>query len=238
MGYRALYSNISGTNNTAVGTDALFNSSGNDNTAVGSLALNNNNGGIGVTAVGSNAGTNIPAGMTNFTAIGFNTGRFFSISNSVEIGNSSVTWIGGNTFWSTYSDGRIKENIMEDVPGLAFISKLRPVSYNLNIHKQDEMMYGDKLDRREWAGRYDIEKRRISGFVAQEVEQAATKCGYDFHGVMKPNNPNGLYSLSYSEFVVPLVKAVQELNTQNEEMKQELERLKAQVEELRKMIAK
>jgi peptidoglycan hydrolase CwlO-like protein len=55
---------------------------------------------------------------------------------------------------------------------------------------------------------------------------------------VKPNNPNGLYSLAYSEFVVPLVKAVQELNSQNQELKQEMEQLKSQMEELRKMIAK
>jgi hypothetical protein len=49
-----------------------------------------------------------------------------------------------------------------------------------------------------------------SGFIAQEVEAAALAVGYDFHGVDKPKNENSHYGLRYAEFVVPLVKAVQE----------------------------
>ena len=54
-----------------------------------------------------------------------------------------------------------------------------------------------------------IEKEKIifSGFVAQEVEKAAKEVNYDFSGVDKPGRENGLYGLSYAEFVVPLVKA-------------------------------
>jgi chromosome condensin MukBEF complex kleisin-like MukF subunit len=53
-------------------------------------------------------------------------------------------------------------------------------------------------------------KTIFSGFVAQEVERAAKDAGYDFSGVDKPKNENDMYGLRYSEFVVPLVKAVQE----------------------------
>ena len=56
-----------------------------------------------------------------------------------------------------------------------------------------------------------------TGFVAQEVEVAANKLGYDFSGVDKPQNKNSLYGLRYAEFVVPLVKAVQELSKMNDE---------------------
>src|SRR5205085_6274713 len=51
---------------------------------------------------------------------------------------------------------------------------------------------------------------RYTGFVAQEVEQAAKKLGYDFSGVDVPKEKDGLYGLRYEELVVPLVKAVQE----------------------------
>ena len=50
----------------------------------------------------------------------------------------------------------------------------------------------------------------MTGFLAQEVEKAANEAGYDFSGVQKPANPDELYSLRYSDFVMPLVKAVQE----------------------------
>ena len=118
-------------------------------------------------------------------------GGVSSTSNRVEIGNTSVTWIGGQVTWSTYSDERIKENVSENVPGLAFINKLRPVTYNLNIHKQNEMMYKGKEKQEEWASKYDIEKIRMTGFIAQEVEKAAQEISYNFSGVEKPKDENG-----------------------------------------------
>ena len=50
----------------------------------------------------------------------------------------------------------------------------------------------------------------MTGFLAQEVETAAESINYDFSGVVAPKNGQGLYSLRYAEFVVPLVKSVQE----------------------------
>ena len=54
------------------------------------------------------------------------------------------------------------------------------------------------------------EKIIYSGFIAQEVEKAAREAGYDFSGVDKPKNEKDLYGLRYADFVVPLVKAIQE----------------------------
>jgi len=78
-------------------------------------------------------------------------------------------------------------------------------------------------------GQYDKEQTRFTGFIAQEVEQAARSVGYDFSGVDTPDNENDYYGLRYAEFVVPLVKAVQELTGQNETL---LERLNAQEAEM------
>ena len=55
----------------------------------------------------------------------------------------------------------------------------------------------------------DKEKIIQSGFIAQEVEQAAKELGYDFSGVDAPKNDKDFYGLRYAEFTVPLVKAVQ-----------------------------
>jgi len=49
-----------------------------------------------------------------------------------------------------------------------------------------------------------------TGFIAQDVEKAASDCGFEFSGVDAPKNENDYYGLRYAEFVVPLVKAVQE----------------------------
>jgi hypothetical protein len=40
--------------------------------------------------------------------------------------------------------------------------------------------------------------------------------GYDFDGVHVPENDDDNYSIAYAEFVVPLVKAVQELSASND----------------------
>jgi len=64
------------------------------------------------------------------------------------------------------------------------------------------------------------EEKVYTGFVAQNVEKAAQEIGYDFSGVETPPNDGTPYSLRYAEFVVPLVKAVQELAGQNEEQQE------------------
>ncbi|HEY7162060.1 MAG TPA: hypothetical protein VH815_12415, partial [Acidobacteriota bacterium] len=94
-----------------------------------------------------------------------------------------------------------------------------------------------KKDDKDWPGRYDIEKKRFTGFIAQEVEQAAIQCGYDFQAVTKPQNPNGLYSINYSAFVVPLVKAVQEQQTIIDSQQKQIDELKKAVEELRTLVS-
>jgi len=166
------------------------------------------------------------------TGLNIKAGNAIAIGNSVpdvkdnyiHLGNSSIKWIGGQVNWSTYSDGRIKTNVQANVPGLAFIMKLNPVTYNLNIHTQNELQGVSSPD---FEGKYDIEQITQTGFIAQEVEQAAEAANFDFNGVVKPADNNDLYSLRYAEFVVPLVKAVQEQQKEIEALKAEIEALKA-----------
>ena len=62
----------------------------------------------------------------------------------------------------------------------------------------------------DFTGKYDGDKIKYTGFLAQEVEKAAKAANYNFSGYTAPKTPSGLYTLSYEQFVVPLVKAVQE----------------------------
>ena len=71
------------------------------------------------------------------------------------------------------------------------------------------------------------EKILYTGFVAQEVEAAAAELGFLFSGVDAPKNNKDTYGLRYAEFVVPLVKAVQEQQAQIEELKKQNAELKA-----------
>jgi hypothetical protein len=136
--------------------------------------------------------------------------------------------------WTTLSDGRFKKNIQEDVPGLVFISKLKPVTYTLDIAAIDQasgitQQVGTADEARAKAA---AAKEKHTGFVAQDVEKAAMDLGYDFGGVDKPKHAKDFYGLRYAEFVVPLVKAVQELSKENEELKKKV----AEIDELRQMV--
>ncbi len=244
VGISALLVNASGLQNTAIGGNALQSSTtGSFNVAVGQLAMMANTTGDFNTAVGQSSGW---ATMTldNTTCVGYDAGGVVNSSNRIELGNTSVGVIAGQVAFSTYSDARIKDNVRADVPGLDFINRLQPVTYNLNIHRENEMI-GKRDADHDWKGKYDLEKVRMTGFLAQDVEEAAQEAHYDFSGVQRPENPNELYSLRYSDFVVPLVKSVQEINakmeseitnlkseigtltTENEELKLRLDKLEA-----------
>jgi hypothetical protein len=239
--------NSTGYNNTAVGGEALAaNTDGQYNTAVGAKALINTGSSFYNTAVGYHTSLDYHVGWNN-TFIGANSGvtsddlynciaigyyTLCNASNQVRIGNSSTTSIGGYAQWTNFSDGRYKKNIKEDVKGLDFILKLRPVTYQLDITSIGKKLNeGGAKEKNEFSKKSIAEKEKtvFTGFVAQEVEKAAREIGYNFSGVDVPKTDNEFYGLRYSEFVVPLVKAVQEqqqiildLQKQITELKQQL----------------
>ncbi len=230
LGFRVLANDTTGYGNTGLGQVALnINASGYYNTAVGMQALATTTTGNGNTALGAftypeSVGADT---ISNWTGLGAGVGTLASGSNMIELGNTSVSVIRGEVNFTTYSDQRIKDNVTENVPGLDFINRLRPVTYNLNIHKQNAILKARSNKRDyDFTGKYDIEKIRMTGFIAQQVEQAAKATGYDFSGVVKPANNNDLYSLKYSEFVVPLVKAVQQLDKSKDEQQKTIDELR------------
>jgi len=107
---------------------------------------------------------------------------------------------------------------------LDFILKLRPVTYNVNIHKINDFL-GIGSDTIKWASKYDGEKIRWTGLIAQEVEKAAESVNYDFSGVDKPKNEKDHYGLRYGQFVVPLIKAIQEQQKEIDELKKQNEEI-------------
>lgn len=257
MGVGALGANSSGNNNVAVGrvsmngnTTGMFNAAfgaaalagnttGNYNAALGDYALNVNTIGTYNTALGY--GANVSQGdLTNATAIGNN--AVVNASNKVVIGNSSVTVIGGQVGWSTLSDGRFKTNIKEDVPGLDFIMQLRPVNYNFLAGKYAahlQRQLPDSVKSRTAPGTASFssaEQVLHTGFIAQEVEQVVKKNGYRFNGVHAPASETDNYSITYDEFVVPLVKAVQQMNAKVQQLSKENELLKKELDAIKQRL--
>ncbi|HUM45761.1 MAG TPA: tail fiber domain-containing protein [Chitinophagales bacterium] len=221
FGRQALSNNSIGIKNAAVGNQAgIGNTTGNYNAFFGYDAGGSNSTGSQNTYIGySTEGT---SSYTNVVGIGYQLTN--TASNQARIGNSSTTSVGGWANWSNVSDGRFKINVKENVSGLAFINKLRPVTYNLDVHAADAFVgkefsgdheTGEAVKISEQA-KSEKEKIVYSGFIAQEVETAANEIGYDFSGVDAPKNENDFYGLRYAEFVVPLVKAVQELTVIND----------------------
>ena len=228
-----LRANTIGIFNTGVGQNSLYdNISGSLNTAIGGGALRYNIGGNNNIAIGDNSGTHENApNIFNTISIG-NYGYLNASQNQAFIGNLSTAWIGGKVNWSIFSDARIKNTVTEDVKGLDFILRLRPVTYHIS-NKAITALTGNK-ETPDFPGKYDVEKVRYTGFLAQEVEQAAKATGYDFSGYTAPANQRELYTIRYAEFVVPLVKAMQEQQSIIDELKSQLTEIKKEIELLKK----
>ena len=230
IGGSALRGNTLGSRNVAIGTNALFaNNTGTRNTAVGDSALVYNESGSYNTAIGQRSNNSLS--LTNSVAVGY-----FSYPNNDNVallGNTATASCGGYANWTNFSDGRFKKNVREEVVGLAFIKALRPVTYQIDlpalnqfVYKEEAAQYTQSLQ----AALDEKEKVIVSGFIAQEVEQAATEAGYDFDGVIVPKDVNKAhYQLSYASFVVPLVKAVQEQQATIENLQNKILKLEKMV---------
>jgi trimeric autotransporter adhesin len=215
IGYYCMWLAAGGSNNIAIGSFALTtNQAGSFNTAIGDHALYGNQGSYN-TGIGENTSVLSGDDVTNATAIG--AGATVDASNKVRIGNSAVTVIEGQVPFTTPSDGRYKFNVEENVKGLDFILQLRPVTYQFDVKRFDE-----NLGTSTPISYDDAMQMRRSGFIAQEVENAAVQSGYNFSGIIKPKSDKEHYSLSYDAFVVPLVKAVQEQQTKIDAQQQEI----------------
>ncbi len=252
LGYESLKANTTANSNISLGVFSLYNSNSSYNTAIGYKSLfsttsGSNNVGIGNYAgwrnqTGSNntyiAGDNFSAtNLNNATAIGANS--FANVSNSVLVGSSSTTVIGGSVNWSTISDKRIKTNIQYSVPGLKFIMLLRPVTYEFDYKKL-------KKFRENHNGRSDLDfntesndlrdKKVYTGLISQEVLLAASKIGYQFSGISKPENDNELIELQYEAFIMPLINAIKEISSKNTNLTEKIEKVQRQIIALRKEV--
>lgn len=243
FGSYSLNYNTTGSSNVAIGLYSMeYSTSGGSNTAIGANSLNSNSSGTGNTAVGESSMSGTTTGSYNTavgqlagpsdatywesTSIGFLAQA--SAGNQVRIGSSWIGSVGGYASWSNLSDIRFKKNVNENVPGIDFIMNLRPVTYNMDVNKINEHLNinehvrnNDKLQSAIASKEAELQ----TGFIAQEVEETAKSLGFEFSGVDSPDNENDFYGLRYAEFVVPLVKAIQEQQTI-------IEALTARIEEL------
>lgn len=215
LGYYSLASNSDGLTNTSIGAFSLqANTSGVRNTAMGYQALNSNLTGEENTAVGTGAGQSCTG--SNNTFIGYNSGNITSGnnnvligflaqapsapgSNQVRIGNTSITYAGVQVAWTVTSDRRWKDNIQKTPLGLEFISKLNPVIYTRNNNEKQKTEFG---------------------LIAQELEKVLKEFKIENTGMLTIDD-DGYYHLRYNDLLSPMIKAIQELKLENEELKKE-----------------
>jgi hypothetical protein len=195
FGYQSLNYNVTGHYNVALGTMSGF---GSPSTSFSYCTFI---GAYSYPTVARNNVTFLGYGIANAQCTG---------NNQVLLGNTAITQIRAQVSSITaYSDARFKTNVKENVPGLDFVMKLKPVTYNEDptiLHK----IWGTPDSLLSIIDHSEIQKQRFIGFLAQDVEIAAKECGFAFPGIDVPSNDKEVYSLRYVDFIMPIVKSVQE----------------------------
>jgi hypothetical protein len=210
IGEKAGWRVTTGVGNTMLGERAgEFTSTGFFNTLIGTTVGLTNTLGSRLTLLGHNADVSVN-NLDNSTAIG--EGAIVNASNKVRIGNATVTVIEGQVGFTAASDRRLKENITSLNAGLDFIMNLKPVSYQMKNLS---------------------DKRTNWGFIAQDIEAIVG----DSNAILTVGGDSEkTLGLRYTDFVAPLVKAVQEQQTEIEELKMLLQEYRAEMEAMKTQI--
>jgi len=170
----------------------------------------------GTVAIGtSSAISNLTIGGTSDTA------RIVPATDNVGyIGESTHRWqaiyaVNGSI---QTSDEREKTEIKETTLGLDFIKDLKPVSY--------KWIDGEQQNKGK-------DEREHQGLIAQQVAKTVEKHGVnknDFGGldIQKTEKYNDFHGMSYDQFVAPLIKAIQEQQTQIDALQSEINLLKGE----------
>jgi trimeric autotransporter adhesin len=181
---------------------------------------------IGTWSIASNnysvaIGYGAQANGINSTAIG--NGAVVNGNSMVRIGNGSVSVIEGAVAFTASSDMRLKKNIKDLESGLDLIMRLRPVEYQMN-NGDDRINFG---------------------FIAQDIESIV---GTNNSILTIGGDANRTLGLRYTDFIAPMVKALQEQQLQIEELKQkndelmlikkQYDDLKAELESIKAMLKK
>lgn len=141
-------------------------------------------------------------------------------NNTYDLGSSTYRWA---TIYSqnslNVSDARLKTDVQDSTLGLDFISNLRPVQYKF-IEGRNEVTTDEN-------GEQIVTTipgvRTHFGLIAQEVKNALPT-DLDFAGwcLADKEDSTSTQSLGYTELIAPMIKAIQELKTEIESLKAQL----------------
>lgn len=208
FGSYAGYNNMTGNSNAFFGNFAGFNNTtGSSNAFFGAAAGLNNATGTSNTIIGANA--NVSANnLTNATAIG--AGAVVNASNKIRLGNTSVTVIEGAVAYTFTSDKNAKENFLP-VDGREVLRKIR--GFNMtswNYKGQDPRFY------------------RHYGPMAQEFYDAFGRDAIGTFGTPTTINTGDMAGITFA--------AIKELSIENEALKEEIAKQKAELAALKALV--
>jgi hypothetical protein len=199
-----------GNSNVMVGERAGENVlSGFENVLIGTIVAPTNVTGTLLTIVGHNADVSAD-NIHNSVAIGNR--AIVNASNKIRLGNTAISVIEGQVGFTAASDARLKKNIQPLKAGLDFIMSLKPVSYQMKDHNDGKTNWG---------------------FIAQDIEglvgttNAVLTIGEDKDRTL---------GLRYTDFVAPLVNAVQEQQKDLAQLEEKLIKQDAQIKALEETI--
>ena len=247
IGDRILTAATTGYNNVAICYGALYyTKTAHDNIAIGQFALTKNQDGNSNVAIGQQASNTLKTGdfntavgycalssstdCYNATAIGANAN--VTGDNQVQLGDTGVT-VYAQKALVTRSDARDKLDIEDSPLGLNFILKLRPCKYRMNSREA----YFEKGQKRDFTATNDgskAGKRPHYGLIAQEVKEAMNELNVDFAGYLdsKVDGGEDVLSLGYTEFIAPMIKAIQEQQNMIKELQKQVDVLKQKINEV------
>ena len=208
------------------GSGTSSTSAGSNNVAIG-VGTANNWHGSGNIQIGKGAGF---LNLTSTNRIVIGTGLYGDNNDrTVSIGDNTgyvYASYASSASWTQTSDERLKKNIADDSLGLSFINDLRTVTYKWKPISEldDSVIRKDPVTGESVQGEKDTEQT-FHGLIAQEVKTAMDNAGCTTFDGWTEENDSGIQGVSREQFVIPLIKAVQELSAEIVSLKSRLSAL-------------
>jgi hypothetical protein len=214
----------SSSTNTAIGlSSGIGMTTGSLNTFVGAYSGDNTTTGAGNLAIGYAMRTSAAGAVRGH--IGYNNGDTGTADYAITFGRMGTDWsrlsYGASSF-TTGSDERKKKDITDHPLGLDFINELRTVNYHFKA-PNDVPEEWDTHQAHETEAKITTWQ---TGMLAQDVKSALDNLGVDaekFNGWGVESD--GMQTLDYGQFVMPLIKALQEADTKIDALTTRIEAL-------------
>ena len=153
--------------------------------------------------------------------------------HQVQLGNFQTTTYAWGAIQNR-SDARDKVDVRNTKLGLDFILTLRPVDYKYNYRDSYRVINPDGTETYLLNDGSKTQKEYKHGFIAQEVKKIIEEKKLEFGGLNDLNKTGGkdILYMGYTEFIAPMVKAIQEQNIIIEAQKSRIETLEKQMIEI------